>query len=99
MTPQKSGEILLELIMRRYENRSTRPRIDPLKNGANCSAMCLLPAALDPNHSAKRVRQNACRQAIRTGQLLIAAMYAPAPSSKATIAMIAKLLRVTDRAD
>jgi hypothetical protein len=42
--PQKSGEILLEIIMRRYENRSTMmTSIDPSKNGESCSAMSLQP--------------------------------------------------------
>src|SRR5271168_1790714 len=43
--PAKSGEILLEIIMRRYENRSTMmTSTDPSKNGANCSAMYPPPA-------------------------------------------------------
>jgi hypothetical protein len=43
--PSKSGEILLEIIMRRYENRSTMMTSNrPMKNGANCLAMYPPPA-------------------------------------------------------
>ena len=39
--PAKSGEILLEIIMRRYENRSTMMTSNRRsKNRANCSANC-----------------------------------------------------------
>jgi DNA replication protein DnaC len=43
--PQKSGEILLEIIMRRYENRSTMMTSNrPIEEWGNCSAMFLPPA-------------------------------------------------------
>jgi hypothetical protein len=44
----KSGEILLETIMRRYEIRSMMTSTAPLKNGANCSAMCPPPGYTRP---------------------------------------------------
>jgi DNA replication protein DnaC len=46
MTPQKSGEILLELIMRRYENRSTMASNRPIEEWGKL--LSDVPAACGP---------------------------------------------------